>query len=645
MALVKKNAIGSKTAATGSKARASAGVALSPQADERRTAPAQKQKRLTTAAERIGAATHELASGVTEAASAAEELRRSLEQIAAAADEAARSSDASLGAITSLSRTFAQARDRALAARGRTETTQSSLSDAARSVETTIANVNANSQRQIAATETIANLRTQASNVGEISRGVADVADQTTLLALNAAIEAARAGETGRGFAVVADQVRFLAEESEQKSRDVQDLAARIGADVQSVVEKIRSSAALGAQEASAAATVSTDLADIRALLSSLLQTSDDVLKAAEQVSTATREAQQGAQSIASAAEEQAAAAAQAQRSVQQQSVALDQSRRAVETLAELAARFGSGRRELAAIEEMSAAAEEMSATIQELSAASGEIRTAIGQISRGADAQASATHQASAAMKQIETISQRIGETARSAVAEVEGARTRFDRNREAIRRLTEGVATAFNETGRILAQFEPLEDSASRIDRIVDAIALIAVQTTMLAVTGSVEAARAGDAGGGFAVVSGDIRTLSRTASSNAERVKELIGAIRRQIGAARRDVDIIVAALQSEIELNRALDARLGEIAELMVRVMDDIVETSNSAAAALIAAEDVSAGTMQAAAAAQETSSAVGQAATAAEQQARGAEDLAAAIEDIASLAEVLQNETA
>ncbi len=646
MPLVKKNAIGNRAGAAGKGKSPATGKPLVKDAPgEQRAAPIVKKAMSQTAAERIGAATHELASGVAEAAGSAEELRRSLDQIAAAAEEAARSSDASLGAINSLSRSFGEARDRAIGARTRTEATQSALTDAARAIESTIASVNANSQRQIAATETISKLREQATNVGEISRGVADVADQTTLLALNAAIEAARAGEGGRGFAVVADQVRLLAEDSEQRSRGVQELAARIGADVQQIVDKIRVSASLGADEAAAAAAISRDLADIRGLLSSLLTTSDEVLRSAEQVSSATKEAQLGAQSIAGAAEEQAAAAAQAQRSVQQQSTALEQSHKAVETLAELAAALGAGRRENSSIEQMSAAAEELSATIQELSAASGEIRTAISQISRGADAQASATHQASAAMKQIETISQRIRNNAQSAVAEVESARARFEHNRVAVGKLKAGVATAFDQTTHIIAQFDPLEDSAGRIDRIIDAITLVAMQTTMLAVTGSVEAARAGEAGGGFSVVSTDIRALARTSSANAERVKDLIGAIRRQISASRREVETIASALESEIDRNRALDSVLAEIAALMVRVMEEIIETSKFAGAALNEAAKVLDGTVQVAAAAQETSNAVGQAAIAADQQAQGAEDLAAAIEDVASLADVLQAETA
>ena len=202
-------------------------------------------------------------------------------------------------------------------------------------------------------------------------------------------------------------------------------------------------------------------------------------------------------------------------------------------------------------------------------------------------------------------------------------------------------GVVDALTKTRASASTIGRLESVGRRIEKIVDTIALIAVQTSMLAVSGSVESARAGEAGQGFAVVARDIRELAREFAANIDRAKNSVRGVLDQIATLKRDLELSIATGDAEIQNNRAVFSALERIdGELdTVRAANGAVH--RSAETMLSNASDTAAAARQIAAAAEEAGGASRQAAAASTEQAQGAEDLAAAIEEIAALAELLK----
>lgn len=593
--------------------------------------------------ERVGAATEELASGLREAAAAGQELGSSMEQIAAGAEEAAGASQEQLAAIKLVFDRLRVARGEAETSRRHTEGVRALLAEMSAQITTSVRAIERNAQRQVAMAETIAELERRAKDVADITQAVSRISDQTNLLALNAAIEAARAGGHGRGFAVVADEVRALAETSDNSAQEVQRLADEIQGDVQKIVASIKKAAETSAIEAKTAILVAETLEERRNDAHQIAIGSEDMLNAALEAERAASEAQKGAEQVASAAEEQSAAAGEAQAAVRQQAKALDQGQMAARGLAELAERLRGGTAEKSAPEQISSTAEELSATIQEMSSAASQIMAAVQQIDRGSQQQASATQETSAALAQIEKSAQLARTNSGRANQSVAKMNLALKEGRISIERLIAGVDSALADTQESASIMARSEVVGRHIEKIIDAIALIIVQTSMLAVSGSVEAARAGDAGRGFALVSNDIRSLAREASQNVERAKETVRAILDRIRELNRDLEHMIGLSENEVQNNRAILGQLNKVDADLGTLVGGNQAILEGAEAILTSVNETLVGARQVAAAAEQARNASRQAATASTEQAQGAEDLAAAIEEIASLADALKQQ--
>jgi methyl-accepting chemotaxis protein len=593
-------------------------------------------------AERIATATGELTRNIAESADAARQLEASMQEMAAGAEESSSACQESLSVIETINDRIAVQKTESRKVQSVVKNLQALVVQTSAGIAGLIENVGRASERQTGSVTQIKELEKQAEQIGEIVKTVARIADQTNLLALNAAIEAARARQHGKGFAVVADEVRTLAETSEKSARSIRELIDEVGKNVNEIAEAVGRSAESSRGEVEKGKAVTAQLEQVRADMVVLESGAEDIAAAADQAGQGAQATQVRSQEIAAASEEMSAACEESLRALAQEATALKQSDEASGELAEVADDLRTSSDIGKSAEGVASTAEELSRAVEEIDAASRQILTGIEQILQGAKTAAKNSQEAATALVQIETGAQLSQERATVSVEKAETMTKLLIENKVSVDAMIEAISAAATQAGESVRQVVELDMISRRIDKIVDAISNVAIQTNMLAVNGSVESARAGEFGKGFAVVSTDIRNLARDSAENAERIKDLVKEVQDRIAEVKVDLEDTSRQAIAEVERAKQSTALLDQIAGDMRLVKsggDTVLEASHTIAHATGEAKK---GLDQIATAANQAEQLSVNSVAAAKQQQQGAEELASAIEEISALADELQN---
>lgn len=216
-------------------------------------------------------------------ASTAEELAASTEQVSASIEQQVDATAVSAASVEQLTVSISHISQNAATADGHAQGAGAKAKVGNQDVQAAKRQVQAVNDSVAKTAADLELLSTQAGEIDSIATVIKEVADQTNLLALNAAIEAARAGEQGRGFAVVADEVRKLAERTTHSASEITTVISKIQSGARDAVDSMNNSRNVVSAVMTAADRASTSIAEVES-------SSNEVISVVGDIAAATRE-------------------------------------------------------------------------------------------------------------------------------------------------------------------------------------------------------------------------------------------------------------------------------------------------------------------------------------------------------------------
>jgi len=280
---------------------------------------------------------------------------------------------------------------------------------------------------------------------------------------------------------------------------------------------------------------------------------------------------------------------------------------------------------------------EQINGAVNQTTMAVQQVATTVQELANGAQETAKNVQEVSTAVDNIGRMIEDLAQNANTVEKLNTEARALTEEGQEVVNELNKGFNETQSVTNTVVTAMDELERLAGEIGRIVETITAISSQTNLLALNAAIEAARAGEAGRGFAVVADEVRKLAEESNQSAQRIADFIDQIRNQVVKTAEGVKNSVTVVNRQIEIGSRVTETFTRIAEGNSKIVEAIEDITKGITSLVEESRKISNSIQSVAAIAEENAASAEETSAASEEISAAMEEINANINNLLSLA--------